>query len=179
MSRIVPLIISLEQHLFLLQHNPEIYRPSCCPYCGMSGLWSHGFYERQADREGSSAESLNPIPIPRYLCSNCRRTCSRLPSCIPPRRWYLWRIQQAALILILSGASLRTDERQSLPGRRTIGRWWHWLHAKYTQYSFHLRNRFPELGRHASRTDFWIACLKKMSLADAMAWLDRDGVIVP
>ena len=179
MSRIVPLIDTLDQHLFLIEHQPEIYRPSCCPYCSMDALWSHGHYLRNADREGVDGEYLDPVPILRYLCSHCWRTCSRLPSCIPPRRWYLWRIQQAALILILSGSSLRAVTQQFKPGRRTIGRWWHWLHAQYTQYSFHLRNRFPELGRHASRTTFWSACLKLMSLADAMAWLDRDGVIVP
>ncbi len=179
MSRIVPLIDTLEQHLFLLECYPEIYRPSCCPYCCKDALWSHGHYLRNADREGVDGEYLGPIPILRYLCAHCRRTCSRLPSCIPPHRWYSWLIQQAMLTLLLCGKTQRNAARQFLPGRRTIGRWWHWLHAEYAQYSFHLRNRFPELGRHASRAAFWSACLQKMSLADAMALLDRDGVIVP
>ncbi len=179
MSRIVPLIITLEQHLFLIENNPEIYRPSCCQYCGKDALWSHGHYLRNADREGVDGEYLDPVPILRYLCSHCKHTCSRLPSCIPPRRWYLWRIQQTALILILSGASLHKAARQSQPGRRTIGRWWHWIHERYAEHSLHLRNRFPELGRHASRAAFWSACFRQMSLADAMALLDRDGVTVP
>ena len=179
MSRIVSSIDTLEQHLFLLEHQPEIYRPSSCPYCAKDALWSHGHYLRHADREGVDGEYLDPVPILRYICSYCKHTCSRLPSCIPPRRWYLWRIQQAALILILSGTSLHKAAWQSLPGSRTIGRWWHWIHEQYAEHSLHLRNRFPELGRHASRAAFWSACFRQMSLADAMALLDRDGVIVP
>ena len=46
-------------------------------------------------------------------------------------------------------------------------------------YSFHLRNRFPELGRHSSVRAFWLACFGEMPLAEAMAWLDRDGVVIP
>ena len=179
MSRIVPSIDTLDQHLFLLEHQPEIYRPSCCPFCGMDKLWSHGHYLRKSDREGSEGVYLDPVPIFRYLCSDCKHTCSRLPSCIPPRRWYLWLVQQAALVLLLSGSSIRKVTRQSGPDRRTIGRWWHWLNEQFTNHSFHLRNRFPELGRHASRTAFWSACFRQMPLADAMAWLDRDGVIIP
>jgi hypothetical protein len=39
--------------------------------------------------------------------------------------------------------------------------------------------RFPELGRSVDFTDFWQNCLQTMLLSEAMAWLDREGVIVP
>jgi hypothetical protein len=39
--------------------------------------------------------------------------------------------------------------------------------------------RFPELGRSVDFTAFWQNCLQAMSLSQAMAWLDREGVIVP
>jgi len=65
------------------------------------------------------------------------------------------------------------------PSRRTLGRWWCWLEDRFSQYSFHLRSRFFELGRDAAQTSFWPACFRRMSLADAMGWLDRDGVVIP
>jgi transposase-like protein len=179
MSRILPAIDSLEQHLYHLEHQPEAYRPACCPHCGKGGVWCHGYYLRKADREGREGNYLDPVPIPRYYCPGCTQTCSRLPGCIAPRRWYLWVVQQAALGLLLSGSSLREAARQCQPGRRTISRWRQWLEARFTRYSFHLRSRFQALGRHASFSAFWSASFLQMSLATAMAWLDRDGVVIP
>jgi hypothetical protein len=179
MSRILPAIASLDQHLYQLEHQPEAYRPACCPHCGMGVLWCHGYYYRKADREGSEGHYLDPVPIPRYYCPDCKQTCSRLPSCIAPRRWYLWVVQQAVFALLLSGSSFREAARQCQPGRRTISRWWHWLEARFDQYRFHLRSRFQALGCHDSFTAFWSASFRQMSLATAMAWLDRDGAVIP
>ena len=67
MYRIVASIISLQQHLDSLANNPIIYRPRVCPHCSFGQLWCHGCYERKADRQASASDSLNPIPIPRYL----------------------------------------------------------------------------------------------------------------
>jgi hypothetical protein len=50
MYRIVPGIASLEQHLLTLITDPERYRPARCPHCGQGRPWSHGCYERKADR---------------------------------------------------------------------------------------------------------------------------------
>ena len=85
MARIVSGIATLHQHRETLRHDPELYRPSACPHCGLGGLWAHGFYPRKADRTPRSTE--NPVLIPRFLCRGCHRTCSRLPACIAPRRW--------------------------------------------------------------------------------------------
>ena len=106
MLRIVSLIASLQQHLSKLEREPATYRPPRCPHCGLAGLWGHGNYTRKADRENGK---LNPIPVPRYYCPGCEGTCSRLPSCLPPRRWHLWSAQAAVLLGLLSGASLRVS----------------------------------------------------------------------
>ncbi|MES9902669.1 MAG: DUF6431 domain-containing protein [Sedimenticola sp.] len=179
MNRILPGIHSLKQHLNQLKQDPEVYRPIRCPHCGKGDLWSHGHYLRKADREGKDGVYLDPVPILRYYCSGCRRSCSRLPSCIAPRRWYLWAIQQVVLELVLGGAAFRKAAREHPPGRRTISRWWHRLHEQFTDYNFHLRSRFPELGHHDSPEAFWSACLHQMPLVNAMAVLDQQAVIVP
>lgn len=179
MSRILPAIDTLDQHLYHLEHHPEAYCPQRCPHCGMEGVWVHGHYLRKADREGDGGVYLDPVPIPRYYCPHCQRTCSRLPSCIAPRRWYLWTVQQAAITFVLGGHSFRRSAGKCQPNRRTIRRWWQRMKERFTLHSFHLRNHFPALGRHASIPSFWFACLEQMSLADAMAWLDFDGVVIP
>jgi hypothetical protein len=46
-------------------------------------------------------------------------------------------------------------------------------------FEWRLRSRFPELGRTVNFEAFWQNCLQSMSLSQAMAWLDREGVIVP
>jgi len=97
MKRIVPGIDTLDQHLQQLEQNPEAYRPACCPHCGTGGVHCHGHYLRKADREAKDGVYLDPVPILRYYCRHCRRSCSRLPSCIAPRRWYLWMLQQAVI----------------------------------------------------------------------------------
>ena len=179
MYRILPAIESLDQHLYHLEQHPEAYRPERCPHCGLSGVWRHGCYRRKADRDGEDGVYLDPVPIPRFYCRHCQATCSRLPGCMAPRRWYLWVVQQTALVLLLNGSSLRKVARQCTPDRRTIRRWRSWLEARFDQYSFHLRSHFPVLGRTTSLTSFWSACLHRMSLADAMGWLDRAGAVIP
>jgi transposase-like protein len=179
MYRIVASINSLQQHLDLLTSNPAIYRPSVCPHCSFGRLWCHGYYERKADRPCSASGSLNPIPIPRFLCQGCHQTCSRLPESIAPRRWYNWAIQQAVLLTLLAESSLRRCSQLCGLDRHTIRRWWSALHNRHHEFELLLRMRFPELGRSVDFTDFWQNCLQAMSLSQVMAWLDREGVIVP
>jgi transposase-like protein len=179
MPRIVPAILSLAQHLDTLRLTPEVYRPSACPHCGLGCLWCHGHYPRKPDRGLGSSGNWNPVPIPRYLCPGCERTCSRLPECVAPRRWYGWAVQQLALLLLLAGSSLHRCAAWLGIDRRTARRWWQWLAGRGDEFAFRLRARFPELGRMADFRSFWAACLGRLSLAGAMAWLDRDGVVVP
>lgn len=179
MNRIVALIPSLQQHFASLSLTPEIYRPHACPNCGVSRIWRHGCYFRKADRSPPTCGQLNPVPIPRFCCGECHRTCSRLPSCIAPRRWYSWAVQQAVLLMLLAGDSLNAVSLVSYPCRHTVRRWWRWLGAHSEDFGFHLRSRFPELGRAPDWKAFWKDCLDRMPLSETMAWLDRDGVVVP
>ena len=142
-------------------------------------MWRHGGYERKAPRGERLAFSLGPVFIPRFVCRHCRRTCSRLPMCLAPRRQYLWRIQEIVLIGLSRGDSIRQISQRVRPSRRTIGRWWARLKGQFNLHSLHLRSRFAALGRWVGVGPFWAACLERMRLGEAMAWLDRAGVVVP
>lgn len=179
MALIVPAILSLVEHIKTLQSNPEAYRPEQCPHCGKAGLWCHGYYFRQADRDNPSQESLNPVPIPRFRCPHCEQTCSVLPECIPPRRWYLWAVQQSVFTLLLAGCSIRHISEQVPPRRRTIQRWQARWKERFDLHSFHLRNLIPDLGRCTGFQAFWQACLSRMPLSFAMLVLNQYGVAVP
>ncbi len=178
MHRIVSTITSLEQHFHAVQQSPDVYRPSRCPHCGLGVLWRHGCYHRKADRSRCRARSRNPVPIRRFCCAECRRTCSRLPLCIAPRRWYDWAVQQVVLQHLLRGCSLHRCSHACCIDRRTVRRWRDWLSARGETFIFVLRSRFPEWGRGIDAQGFWRTALGDMSLANAMAWLDRD-LIVP
>jgi transposase-like protein len=177
MHRIVFAFLTLEQHLRAVVTTPQSYRPDHCPHCGFGCLWGHGCYERKADR--SADGDLNPVAVPRFQCPSCRRTCSRLPLCICPRRWYAWALQQQVLQLLIAGASLRRTAAIFALGYHTVRRWWRWLSTVHEDFSFHLRSRFASLGRSVGFATFWLACLQLMPLCEAMAWLDHDSVAVP
>ncbi|MEI7538231.1 MAG: hypothetical protein WCJ76_13510 [Comamonadaceae bacterium] len=178
MHRILASVTTLEQHLIAVAATDgDIYRPLACPYCGMGGLWRHGCYYRKADRDTNASESLNPVVVLRYLCPACERTCSRLPLCMAPRRWFDWAMQQVVLMLLLLGCSVHQCWRSTGRARSTVRRWRDWLHARSEEFCFYLRSRFPELGRHGDRDAFWRHVIEGMSLATVMAWLDRDLVV--
>ena len=184
MPRIVPGIETLDQHRSTLLSDPERYRPQACPRCGLAHPWAHGCYTRKSDRPPDGDGRRNPIPIPRFRCRNpdCGRTCSRLPACIPPRRWYLWSVQQVVLILVLTGVSLRAAATHPSPGtgpvRSTIRRWRDWL-ASSARFIFRLKGRFPELARGGDGDAFWLGCLRQLGLVGAMTALDALGEVVP
>lgn len=180
MYRIVSGITTLLQHIETLFRTPEVYRPHQCPTCGRCGLWKHGYYFRKADRRPLSVDDrLPPIPIPRYLCSGCRHSCSRLPSCIAPHRWYGWLFQQQVLLFLLAAYSLHGCKVAFGVCRSTVRRWWSWLGSNASTFEFFLRSRFPEWGRFTDFEPFWIGALGNMPLSEMMARLDNDGVSVP
>lgn len=174
MLRIVATITSLAQHLVRLVSDPEWYRPSCCPHCGGRRLWCHGCYTRKADRRPLGGPSGNPVPIPRFCCATCRRTCSRVPACIAPRRWYDWTVQQVVLRVQGEQGSLHAAARAGQVDRRTARRWSAWLAARGEVFAFHLRSRFPDWGRAGDTSAFWRTSLAERSLPTLMAWLDRE-----
>lgn len=179
MLRIVPLVATVEEHLAKWICTPEDYRPKQCPHCGLARLWCHGHYCRKADR-GSG--QLNPVPVPRYYCPGCRGTCSALPSCMAPRRWYLWAVQQAVLAYLLAGGSLdqcATELAHLGPALSTMRRWWRWLKARHVQFAFRLRELKPDWGRAEDLRTFWRWAIAQEGLRELMAYLDQQGLIVP
>ena len=179
MARMLPGIETLDQHQEQLRDDPDAYRVERCPHCGKGGLHRHGHYERNAPRGEGMAFSLAALLIPRFYCPMCHGTCSRVPACLSPRRQYRWKSQQAVLKRLLRGASVREVARRLRSSRRTIGRWWQWLMTGFEAHGLHLRSRFAELGRAVDCKSFWSLCFERMSLSEAMGWLDHAGVRVP
>ena len=177
MNRILGTITTLDQHFSEIANGGNAYRPANCPHCQVGGLWHHGCYHRKADRSADVSESRNPVAILRFLCRACLRTCSRLPACIAPRRWYDWAMQQVVLLLLLAGGSLNQGCRETGRSRSTLRRWRDRLQARSAQFAFFLRSRLPELGR-LPEPHFWHQVISRLSLAQAMAWLDKE-LIVP
>ena len=177
MHRILASITNLEQHAQALAGDSEAYRPVACPHCQQAGLWRHGRYERKADRSAGAGESLNPVAVLRFLCRACERTCSRLPACIAPRRWYDWAVQQVVLLMLLAGGSVRRCAACTCRDRHTVRRWRDWLRSRSEAFAFFLRSRLPEFGRFADHESFWRKVIEALSLAQTMALLDRDLVV--
>lgn len=178
MALIVAGISSLAQHLQQLNTNPEAYRPERCPYCGCITLWGHGCYYRHPDRTNNSRNTLNPIPILRFICARheCGKTSSVLPECIAPRRWYMWSVQQAMLVLLLTD-KLVTE--QTYPYPRTVWRWWTRLKDCFDIHRYHLANWDSHLGQYASAMIFWAAIFLQRPLSKVMLILNQQGVVVP
>jgi len=179
MARMLPAIETLEQHQQRLRDNPDSYRPGRCYHCGKAGLHRHGYYERKTPRGEGLALLLGGLFIPRFYCPRCRSTCSRLPACLAPRRQYGWQSQQAVLQELIAGRSIREMARRLWPSRRTIGRWWRHLEARFALHALHLRGRFPQLGRSEDWKMFWSLCFERMRLGEVMGWLDLSGASVP
>ena len=181
MFSIAPNFQTLESYVnHINQYGSAGLRPSKCGHCGKSGMRSHGSYDRKADRDNHGKESLNPVAILRFLCTNCKHTCSVLPECIPPHRWYLWAKQQIVLVLAILRRSFRYIATQVVPGRTSVSRWIHRFKEMFTLHALPLRSRYPSLGINADNfITFWKACLELMSLAHAMFLVHRSGEIIP
>lgn len=179
MPNILSDILDVDQHFSKLITDWNAYKPDQCIHCGAHGLWCHGTYARQSKCECEGAPS-GLIPIPRFFCPNCQRTCSTLPAFIAPRRWYHWATQQIALLCVIMGSTLLGtwsslfDRQPRGPSQATIQRWHQQFRHDYDKHRLHLCSQFPDLGRHAQFTDFWQACLTKMPLASAMAIVHRS-----
>jgi transposase-like protein len=160
-------------------HATQLDRLTNCLECGRANPWCHGCYSRKSDRMHLPDESLNPIFIQRYYCPGCGKTCSVLPECIPPRRWYLWETQQAAILLFLLGESARSIEKQVKPSRHTIKRWVSWLIVQFKLHKDTLCNHFPSLGCFTEPSSFWQPVFDKLSLSTAMRLCHAAGVSIP
>jgi hypothetical protein len=179
MSIIVSEITDLNQYLSVLNEAVESLRPKCCIHCGMANPRHHGHYDRKADRENPKSTSLNPIPILRFYCPHCKHTCSVLPECIPPRRWYLWSVQHMVLLLLALGNSLRAVASRASPSRSTCRRWWNRLQDRFLKHRDALCAKISELGQAIGFNDFWSRCFAKMPLSRAMLVCHLAGVVIP
>jgi hypothetical protein len=112
--------------------------------------------------------------VAAYRCAGCRRTCSRLPECIAPRRWYHWLVQQHSLSDRLNGTPAECGADDGAPAARSVSRWWWWLQDRGQVFAFHLRARFPELGRASEFGAFWRQVFATLGLPRAMTWLDQE-----
>lgn len=182
MPHILSGIHTQDQHIQTWLEDIDQYRPSLCPCCGKTGLWSHGVYFRRArvrsDEKGTT-------PIPRFFCPHCKRTCSTLPQYLPPRRWYQWLTQQLALQLSLMGRSLMQvwqalhDKLEEVPSLSTLQRWFSRHKQRFSLHQFHLLNAYPVLGYSPEFTGLWQACLDIMPLSGAMVLLNRHLNVIP
>ena len=179
MTLILAGVQTLLQHVHHIHAQPEDYRPARCPQCGKRGLWCHGSYPRKANRRGLACETQAPVLIPRYRCPTCGGTCSSLPEAVPPRRHYLWEVQQQVVLLLLSGLSLNQVAQRLAPSRHTLRRWWQRLKQRFTLDASLLRSHCPALGRTTGFGSFWRACLARMRLSEAMRVLHRSGTTIP
>ena len=177
MQRILPTILSLVQHISTLTNEPHRYRPDQCDHCGRTVIWDHGHYGRKSARHG---EASNPIRIPRFYCPGCGKTMSVLPECIPPRRWYLWKVQQAVFLFVLSGGSFRrAAQARDGPSRQTIRRWYARFFDNFSLHKDVLLNIFSDWGRTPKFIEFWLSCLQCIPLSEAMRYCFVGGVAIP
>ena len=179
MPHILPGIMSLIQYKNDIEHQLQKKdRPKCCEHCGKLKPWCHGDYPRKAGR-GDADTLLNPIQIQRYYCSDCKKTMSALPECIPPRRWYLWEIQQIAITLFLLNGSARAAEKEVKPSRHTIKRWVSWIIVQFKLHKDAICNHFTYFGVFTEPTRFWVAVFDKLQLSQAMRICHSSGVFIP
>lgn len=176
MQNIVPNLTTLAQYLKAQKETPELFRPTRCPSCGKTGLWIHGYYDRKADRAPGAHD---PVHIFRFFCPWCNCTCSVLPECISPRRWYLWCIQQAAMVLVLTGKSIAAVTREIAPSRHTINRWMERLKERFRLHKDVLCQHITDLGRTDNFAEFWSACFSETPLSQAMLFCHVAGVNIP
>ena len=175
---ILPGVAGLLQHKNNIKNNINLYRPKKCQCCSNAKLWFHGFRYRKPDRSGGSG-SLNPVPIPRFICTKCKKTVSVLPECIAPLRWFMWKKQQEVILLSLSGMKIRTIAKQVIPSRSTISRWMLWVQDRFRKHKDAICNYFHNFGLTNNYEDFWNACFRYISLSKAMYLCYASGVNVP
>ena len=173
--------LTFRQHKETLFSAPEKYKPDHCPYCYCINLWSHGCYYRKPDRNNRYPYSTNDMAVLRFKCTDeaCGRTCSTLPECFAPRRWYPWINQQWCLWFLLVGYSINQVKAILPMARSTIVRWKNWLDDRFSLFHSYLKNHFPEFGYFENKGIFWLNWLEKYSLSDAMVYLNNQQVIVP
>jgi transposase-like protein len=168
-------------------YNTELSRlkERCTCSCGIANsLRSHGHYFRKLNRHIKGEQSLILVKILRFLCNTCHKTCSVLPECIPPRRWYVWEVQQNVIQKYLDGDGWNEISAEMGISISTCKRWCKWFLDKYNIYAAVLKNVAGNLGEilRDSADDFkifWQKCFTNISLDRAMLLCHQSGVGTP
>jgi len=181
MRPILSEIMTFRQHTETLLTNSQKYKPDSCPHCYCIKLWCHGCYYRKPDRINTSQNSMNDLAVLRFKCTkeNCGKTCSTLPECFSPRRWYPWINQQWCLWFLLAGYSINQVAELFPMARSTIVRWKNWLDVSFDIFHRYLKNKFPQLGYFEDKISFWSNWLEKYSLSQAVVILNNQQVVIP
>jgi hypothetical protein len=126
-----------------------------------------------------SLKPMNPLLSPGFSAPAVVKPVQASLRLFPPKRRYLWALQEVILLQLLGGASLNAVAKQVRPSRKTIKRWFDRLKSRFALDAAALRNRFAELGRCDGVSEFWQTCLTKMSLASAMFHIHDSGTFIP
>lgn len=156
----------------------EVHWPVGCLLCGSSDFKKNGTYSRKTHIGDSRA--LYPIPIQRCYCYGCKQTFSILPEWLPPRRWYIWKIQEQVLLAHLLSNTMRMISKQYKIARSTVGRWLNRFKEQFDQHADQLKQMLPNiLGRTNDFISFWQVYLSQYTLAQSMRYLSNSGIEIP
>jgi hypothetical protein len=81
-------------------------------------------------------------------------------------------MQALVLLMLLAGNTVRHCSQCSCRACSTVRRWRDWLGTRGEEFTFWLRSRFPELGRHPEQASLWRDIMQNTTLMRAMAWCD-------
>ena len=180
MAIIIPRIVTLVQYMQEIKENSTRLIPKYCPTCKKYDFTYHGCYYRNVNYDKKpNDERISNIPIFRYYCRTCCATFSALPECIPPRRHYLWSVQQRSLEPVLQGKSYNETSQSVKPSRWTIRRWFNRLHERASIHFDHLRSLLPDLGRINEFAKGWLTISEKYGLAHIMCSLHHADIAIP
>lgn len=145
----------------------DLLRPPSCEYCGCTTLHSHGCYVRNVWAE----EKLWRIRVFRFRCANsdCKHTCSVLPSFVDRYERFTWDVQE--VVCTKADEQSLEEAAKRLPApvgplcARTVWRWMkRWqedmdkLDSQFWQYviSLHPTIRMPRgRNRPTQRLRYW------------------------
>jgi transposase-like protein len=166
----------------LIKYNNSFHAkkhlPKCCFLCGSIALKKNGTYTRKT--HAGNSQTIYPVLIQRILCLECKHTFSVLPEWLPPRRWYVWAIQEKSLLALLLSTSIRMVSKQYKIARSTLRRWLNRFREQFEVHADQLKQLLPNiLGRTNDFVSFWRTCLAQCTLAQAMGYLHNTGIKIP
>lgn len=173
---------SADEYIYDSINNPTLLYPSRCGDCGYLKFNCNGFYDRKSEDRGKDVDLKNgTLRIRRVKCKNkdCGKNYSILPSIIPPRRWYLWCMQQYVLALVLSGVSIKKVALQCAMARSTIRRWSNWFKSRWSEFCSELMAEYSDLCGTTSADQFYSILIERWKLHQVMHKLHQLGLAIP